>query len=562
MALSRSGRDGEARYAALTLAMPDVMSPTSLTAYQSRGRLLIVGPGPSVRMAAEGASDNLAVTMLITDDAKVEPASEDADQPAGKEVRKIYAEVSEIRGYLGQFQVDTISAGEVHTLAPSVLTGNQPYDLIMDLGRTPKIRSEVLPPGYFAPGRDGERIQQDLDSMADLVGEFEKPLYVQYNPDICAHGASGLSGCTRCLDNCPSDSILSIGERIEVDTHLCHGIGSCATSCPTGAIRYAYPVLPDLMARVQVILKGYINAGGETPCVLLHDTEVGRERLLAGAAGLPENCLPFELEEIASVGLESWLSILAFGACGVAVLCHEKTPASVKALLVEQMGIAEALLTGLGYPSQRVVLLDGSDSVSGLAGLAEFDTPLLTTAAHYQVLDEKRTTIRQALDHLYALAPEPQSTVDLPASAPFGEIQVDPSTCTLCMSCASVCPAGAVLAGGELPQLNFVEQNCVQCGLCATACPENSITLAPRMLFPVEERSRRRLLNEDQPFHCLRCNVAFASTRTIESILEKLAGHWMYQEKPEQLRRLKMCDECRVKDMFENDGQMLDVRKD
>ena len=52
---------------------------------------------------------------------------------------------------------------------------------------------------------------------------------------------------------------------------------------------------------------------------------------------------------------------------------------------------------------------------------------------------------------------------------------MDREACTLCMACASVCPAGAINAGGELPRLDFIELNCVQCGLCESACPEDAI---------------------------------------------------------------------------------------
>jgi len=560
--LNSSGKDGSARRAAMAMSLPEVASPTSLIGYKSTGRLLIVGPGSSARLAAENVSGVLAVTLLITDAGSVDSSPQGADTGSGAPLRSIHAEVAEIRGYLGNFQVDIISEGGVRPLAPSILTANQPYDLVLDLGSTPQIRAETLPPGYFAPGRDAERIHLALQALPDLVGEFDKPRYVDYQADICAHGASGLSGCRRCLDACPADAIISIGERIEVDPYQCQGGGSCSSSCPTGALRYAFPALPDLLARLQALLHEYLRAGGVSPCVLLHDSEAGREWLLGQAGLLPENCLPFSLEEVASVGMESWLSLFAFGASGMAVLCHGQTPATVRTVLDEQIATTRALLTGMGYPGDRILVLDAADSSACLAALAGFGPALVNTPARYQVVDEKRTTLRQALDSLYSRAPQPVASIDLPACAAFGEIQVAESRCTLCMSCASVCPAGAVLAGGELPQLNFIEQNCVQCGLCASACPEDAISLHPRMLYPREERSQRRMLIEDQPFHCLRCNTPFATTRTIEAILGKLAGHWMYADKPEQLRRLKMCDECRVKDMFEYNGQAMDVHRD
>jgi ferredoxin len=172
---------------------------------------------------------------------------------------------------------------------------------------------------------------------------------------------------------------------------------------------------------------------------------------------------------------------------------------------------------------------------------------------------DKRAALRLAIDHLHAEAPSPAAEAPLPAHAPFGRIGVDAAACTLCMACVSVCPAGAVLAAGDRPRLDFVEQNCVQCGLCERSCPEHAIHLEARLLFDREARAARRTLNEDAPFACVSCGKVFGSTRTVERMLEKLAGHWMFQDKPEQLRRLRMCEDCRVKDMFKDGGGLLDV---
>jgi len=138
----------------------------------------------------------------------------------------------------------------------------------------------------------------------------------------------------------------------------------------------------------------------------------------------------------------------------------------------------------------------------------------------------------------------------MPAGAPFGEIKVDKDACTLCMSCVSVCPAAAVQAGGDLPQLKFVEWNCVQCGLCETACPEDAISLNPRLIFDTEARQSTRILHEEQPFCCIVCGKPFATQSVLDRMVKKLEGHWMFQSE-EAMRRLQMCDTCRVKDMFQ-----------
>jgi ferredoxin len=99
----------------------------------------------------------------------------------------------------------------------------------------------------------------------------------------------------------------------------------------------------------------------------------------------------------------------------------------------------------------------------------------------------------------------------------------------------------------ETPQLRFVERNCVQCGLCERTCPEAAITLQPRYEFSAQARSIQ-VLNEAQPFHCVSCGKPFGTRQMVENMLGKLSGHSMFGGSA--LRRLQMCADCRVSDMF------------
>jgi hypothetical protein len=56
-------------------------------------------------------------------------------------------------------------------------------------------------------------------------------------------------------------------------------------------------------------------------------------------------------------------------------------------------------------------------------------------------------------------------------------------------------------------------------------------------------------LNEEQAFHCIACGKPFATRRMIDKMQARLAGHWMFQD-PAAVKRLHMCGECRVRDMF------------
>jgi Fe-S-cluster-containing hydrogenase component 2 len=111
----------------------------------------------------------------------------------------------------------------------------------------------------------------------------------------------------------------------------------------------------------------------------------------------------------------------------------------------------------------------------------------------------------------------------------------------------SACPASALQDNALMPQLRFIEKNCVQCGLCATTCPEDAIGLSARLAIG-PQRKEARVLNETQPYTCIRCAKPFGTLKAIEVMLGKLAGHSMFQGAA--LERLKMCGDCRVIDIY------------
>jgi ferredoxin len=563
--LPEQSANGRARNAALMADSWAERTPTSLVAYASAGSIAIIAKRDDGEALAARLGATLNCTLLIPrdDDATQPAASSDGDTGSGDAgaTRSIRAALAGVSGYLGQFSVEGRVGGELVDIAPSLLTAHKPFDIVLDLGTPAQLEREVLPPGYYAPGSDADALERALEEIPDLVGEFEKPRYFNYNPDICAHGASGIRACTRCIDACPTLAISSAGERIEVNPYLCQGGGSCASACPSGAISYAFPLAGDLLASLRGVLAGYRASGGAAAHVLFYDGEAGRDWLRQHAEALPEYVIPCEVEEIGAVGMDVWLSVLAYGAAALTLLCFPATPPSVRRELEAQRGFAAAILEGMGYDGQSIRLQDASDEAALTATLpaSAAHTPL--QAATFQPQNEKRTNIRLAVEHLYEQAASAPETAPLPAGAPFGELLINAKTCTLCMACVSVCPASALSDGGSEPRLNFIEWNCVQCGLCESACPEDAIERRTRFVYDPRLRRDSRVLNEDKPFHCVACGKAFATTRVIESMREKLAEHWMFQ-KPEAVKRLEMCEDCRVRDMFKDGGGLLDAHDD
>ena len=148
-----------------------------------------------------------------------------------------------------------------------------------------------------------------------------------------------------------------------------------------------------------------------------------------------------------------------------------------------------------------------------------------------------------------ALMPEQDGPVPLPVGAPYGTVLVDTEACTLCLSCVSLCPSGALLDNPDLPQLRFQEDACLQCGICASVCPEKAITLEPAF-DPTDAALAQRVLNEEEPFCCIECGAAFGVKSTVEKIIEKLAGKHAMFTGTDAARLIQMCDDCRIKAQY------------
>jgi len=253
------------------------------------------------------------------------------------------------------------------------------------------------------------------------------------------------------------------------------------------------------------------------------------------------------------------LGAIAYGASQVCVLITEKTAHTYAAALAKQMGIGQAILSGLGYAGEHFSVVDADSLEVKLWSLQPARAP--TQAATYNLAPEKRTTLDFAIDHLAKQAPQAPEEIALPAGAPFGALAVNKTTCTLCKACIGACPEAALLDAPDYPRLRFIERNCVQCGLCADTCPEDAIRLVPRLLLGAQAKNPVTL-NEAEPFKCVRCGTPFSTKAMIDSMLGKVGGHPMFAGGG-ALKRLQMCADCRVVDMMDSKDEpsIHDYRK-
>jgi len=368
----------------------------------------------------------------------------------------------------------------------------------------------------------------------------------------CFHGRSRSRECRLCLDLCPFEAIQSKDRTLSIDHRRCEGCGACAGVCPAGAIAMNQPSSDDLLNILRRSLERNPSTSASRPTLVISDGKG------AGTGGFPaleggvQDVVSLEVEQIACIGLEMMLAALAFGAERVVVVCGPQNPPRIADLLRRQAGMAEAVLRGLGMPEDGIRVIaspsvDGRGKViPGPAGphMRAVDPPL--SSMTLPPAADKRSIIRLSVGHLREMSGVNRTEIPLPDGSPFGAAAAS-AACTLCMACASICPTGALSAGGDVPRLLFQEDLCHQCGLCREACPEEAIRLTPRMLLDADAAGTPVALRQAEPTRCEECGRIFGSQAMVDRMQEKLSGHWMYQSE-KQLRRLRMCRVCRTRD--------------
>ncbi|WOT05313.1 4Fe-4S binding protein [Shewanella youngdeokensis] len=524
----------------------NLIPPT--VSYQTEGNVLVIGPEDLARLAADKLSHMGKCAILANESiTSQDEAHLELVMNAATDVESYYNKLIDIKGFLGQFQVKVeLDDGNADL---SVVAIRKPhFDLILDLSMSPCINLEMLPPGYFYVGQDQTKLAEALEQLPDLIGEFDKPRYVKVNSDICAHNRNGNEGCTRCLNFCPADAISSVAQKIEIDPYLCHGAGSCTNACPTGAISYDLPTPQAMHSYLNRLVTSFRSQAQVAPVILFHDIGKGAALVTEQLAG---DIIPVELEEITVASIDHWMSSLAWGARQILILNTDATAPTLTQMLNGELTLANDILDEMGQPQRISLISEHHLTEAGAADLSE----LLVASASWPVIvpaefaaTTKRTTLYEAIDHLNEQAASVDTCLHQ-SNIPYGRVSVNTESCTLCMSCVATCPTAALTDGGNLPALHFVEQDCVQCGLCEAGCPEKVISLTPQINFDKAARQERQTLHEEAPFECITCGDPFATQSMVKRMLEVVGTHSAFSA---NTQRLKMCGDCRVKDMFED----------
>ena len=557
------------KMAALMRQAGDSKRPGRSLTLTSHGRSLIYAdagkPNGGANEALELASrlnGTLGVTVMIAN------ANEDLDATTNVGL----VTTGKIRSVTGHFTSFDLVIDKFEQAAPqsrnSFLFGRlqdgveTSCDIIIDLtGDTPLFTGWEKRDGYLRASADDIIAMATIEREAiQLIGEFEKPLYVNFDDTICAHSRNKINGCSRCLDVCPAGAIKSMGDHVGIDPAICGGCGLCGAVCPSGAVQTAYPPSDQHLSEIARLLEYYTEAGGKNASLLLHDSSYGLELIEVMARygrGLPAHVLPVSMHAIGRAGHDLIVGAIALGYQQVFILLNPNKPAENDPL-VAQCELAETMLAGVGVSGDgHIVLLDDADPDVISDKLHQKSSKRAGEPAPFSPVGTPRGYTRLAMRGLAASNKIKQAIISLPDGAPYGRVNIDTDNCTICLSCVGACPAGALQDNPDAPQLLFREDACLQCGICVATCPEKVIKLEPQFNL-TDSAMAAELVVEDTPFSCTECGKPFGSTRSIEKVISKLSDHSMFQQSA-RTDMLKMCEDCRVEAMFAQNDKTMDV---
>ena len=539
--------------AALIAAAQEDMPPISLVTLESSGVALIYGRDEIAIEAAQRLADRLDITVLLTKPGDVTPRRTN-------EFPVLKGTIRNARGHLGAFElaIDDYalplpSSRAKLVFGPSRNGATSTCDLILDLsGGTPLFPAHELRPGYLrADPRDRAAVERAIAEAGGLVGTFDKPRFIQFEASLCAHSRSGITGCTRCLDLCPTGAITPDGNAVAIDANVCAGCGSCASVCPTGAASYSLPSADALMRRLRTLLQTYRKAGGSDAIVLFHDGEHGDDLIDALArfgAGLPANVLPLRVNEVTQLGPENIAAVFAYGGSGVAMLTRAKPKHDIAGLR-RAVEMSDTIVCGARL--RRRPGADHRDRRSRPVARHARRLARRRRDAKAGRLRAARRQARRARNHVPRTASRRARAGRCRAAAAGRAVRRRQSR--MSKAARSAMPAS--------PPARRMRCRTIPIAPCC-ALPKASACNAGCANPPVPKMSSRwsrgsisrrgtrrsRVLKEEEPFLCIACGKPFGTKSSIDRVLAKLGEkHWMFQgANARRLDVIKMCADCRV----------------
>ena len=196
--------------------------------------------------------------------------------------------------------------------------------------------------------------------------------------------------------------LFQLVRRLRLTPHLCQGGGTCASTCPSGAISYVYPKASEQIDILRRMIREYrLQAGNQGANLLIYDNEHGAHDIAGAVSAIPESVLPFAVEEIGSVGLDILGCALAYGASQIYLYVPDTVTSQVKQTLEFNQSIIAHSMKELKIETHGISMLNNPDQ---LEAINPPDT-VINDVATFAAIGNKRVIIRAALNYFFHISP-------------------------------------------------------------------------------------------------------------------------------------------------------------
>lgn len=352
----------------------------------------------------------------------------------------------------------------------------------------------------------------------------------RFDPTLCASSRHGLQGCHACRDVCPHEALGFGKAGPGIDPEVCQRCGACTAACPVGALERAYLPAAELDALV-------LAAVAQRPALLIVTCGHSPGDETGPTAG---DIRLLRLPCVQLVSDDFLLLAVTAGASAVRIQADSGCPHRPHVGVERSVEAAGATLQALGLGEWRVVLASPDDD-STTALVAQAREQALRAVGLPDLGNKSRFERRAAL--VAALVGSGMTSTRPAAPAvPWRRPEVQAARCTLCSSCAQVCPTGALLVGRDGATLFSHESACIGCTLCEKVCPEDALSLRP--VVPRDEKIRPVA---HQPLaKCLQCGKPIGPEAAVARVEQTLARTGTGDRST-----VRLCESCKDARVFQ-----------
>ncbi|QIR75754.1 4Fe-4S binding protein [Sulfurospirillum diekertiae] len=381
--------------------------------------------------------------------------------------------------------------------------------------------------GVYDPALLG--LEGALKKLRDNKGEYHYKNYINYDPSICQYHERREEICGKCAEVCPTVAILKEDETKHlVFSHIdCHGCGGCISVCPSGALDYTQ------MPRIAFShLCAYFK--GATALIIPHKMDLGLIDI-----PLYEGVLPLMIEGEKYLHEAHLMTLLQTS--GNPIIFYTD-------FISKGTGDVIRMINEIFERKYHKKAIYVCEDTADLARI--FETMESFPECMYGINEDglrKREIFSARLAHL--VGDEDLGVVKAGEHVHYGDIKIDESKCTLCLSCVGACNVRALTAHPEDNSLRFNASICTNCTYCEVTCPEQECLTVVRDEISLKPSwFSQRIMAKDELFTCLECGMPFATVKAVEKIAAVMTP--LFGNDEVKLRTLYCCAACKPKVMF------------